>query len=334
MPTPIEEVGKCFSTNKNENFEQNQHLERAFSNTISASCLIPENDVIGLKNSLDAELEGKGKDQLEKEPLQHKSEGLFTCKFCGRGFAKQNFMKSHEIVHKRIIISKLEEKCHECIYCSKLFARRHDKLRHERTVHALEKSLSCATCNKLFTDIEELGNHCNTNNHILPEKKSLLKVRKKTRKIDLKPERSQMVSTIKIKAVDILSADAAWNIEIEKEINNLKNIDLVTDSWPNPNIFRQNNGESIELNDQMEVYPNQQQTYVVPIIHPTYTRYQELQVNSVQSALIDDFTVKEPAFFQPNMNQVGYQMTANVPIVYQSQKNTAKSGLKLPRDNF
>ncbi|KAI8916203.1 hypothetical protein EDD86DRAFT_197963 [Gorgonomyces haynaldii] len=55
------------------------------------------------------------------------------CQVCHKNFHTQFSLKSHMTVHS-------DEKLHSCHMCKKRFARRHDMLRHERTVHTAEKA--------------------------------------------------------------------------------------------------------------------------------------------------------------------------------------------------
>jgi hypothetical protein len=55
------------------------------------------------------------------------------------------------------------------LFCNKPFARRHDMLRHERTVHSADRNLQCQTCKSEFQDVESLNTHCQRERHQLPD---------------------------------------------------------------------------------------------------------------------------------------------------------------------
>ena len=109
-------------------------------------------------------------------PASNTQEEEFVCLECNRTFPKLVALKSHEVVHTSMIgnihllLTVLDEKKHQCLFCSKAFARRHDMLRHERTVHAAEKSLTCELCKKTFPDTDTLQLHCLKEGHPMPEK--------------------------------------------------------------------------------------------------------------------------------------------------------------------
>ncbi|KAJ3394935.1 Zinc finger protein plagl1 [Lobulomyces angularis] len=56
-------------------------------------------------------------------------------------------------------LHKSKEKKHKCEYCSRLFLRKHDKLRHVRN-HLGIKPFQCQHCKKQFTRSDALTRHC------------------------------------------------------------------------------------------------------------------------------------------------------------------------------
>ena len=88
----------------------------------------------------------------------------FKCIFCNQRFQKLTALKSHELVHTGFFCL-LGERNHSCIICGKAFTRRHDMLRHQRTVHKSEMALECATCGLIFESYPQLTKHCSDHNH-------------------------------------------------------------------------------------------------------------------------------------------------------------------------
>lgn len=79
---------------------------------------------------------------------QHKR---YYCEQCDKTFDRVTALNSHLIMH-------LGQKDNECSFCKKGFARRHDMLRHERSVH-LKSKRYCQTCDVKFKKESEYIYH-------------------------------------------------------------------------------------------------------------------------------------------------------------------------------
>jgi hypothetical protein len=240
--------------------------------------------------------------KFENMTLEQLAENCHVCKECGRGFPKLVSLKSHEMVH-------LGLKKHTCEYCLKSFARRHDMLRHERTVHSTEKNLTCATCNILFGTLELITEHCSLQNHAMPEQKAA-----KTKSL-----RKLSIKRVSVQRVRVPSG-SDQNENPTNRINQWMN---TSNSNQTLNNFEQTqmpqylmNQSLLNQNYQMQQpYQNLQQAYTYNQIDPTYTQYgQPILDNQNYSQNIFNGQIIQPQVFQPNMNQAGYQMRQNVPF--------------------
>ncbi|KAJ3109125.1 Zinc finger protein zfpm1 [Phlyctochytrium bullatum] len=111
---------------------------------------VPESDGLGIGVASDSV---GGLDALDPANAHKK----FICAYpgCGRSFSKPYSLKTHMISHSG-------NKPHKCLYCSASFARKHDMLRHVRTVHGNRKlPAECQLCQTVLTDAEMLVNHLN-----------------------------------------------------------------------------------------------------------------------------------------------------------------------------
>ncbi|KAI8924538.1 hypothetical protein BC831DRAFT_465235 [Entophlyctis helioformis] len=80
------------------------------------------------------------------------SQGAVKCPHCDKVFAKPYSLKSHLVVH-------MSTRPHVCEDCGHSFARRHDMLRHIRTIHGPFRPFKCAICSTGFSKEEALRKH-------------------------------------------------------------------------------------------------------------------------------------------------------------------------------
>ncbi|KAJ3102866.1 hypothetical protein HDU97_000249 [Phlyctochytrium planicorne] len=80
--------------------------------------------------------------------------GGFACPVpnCGKVFMKLYSMKIHMITHST-------EKPHQCLFCTVSFARKHDLVRHMRTLHSQKLPLPCMLCDTVLSKIGEVQDH-------------------------------------------------------------------------------------------------------------------------------------------------------------------------------
>eukprot|EP00842_Homolaphlyctis_polyrhiza_P003218 jgi/Hompol1/3898/HPOL_001659-RA len=76
----------------------------------------------------------------------------FHCSTCGRGFLKMHLLRSHMVVHS-------DTRPHKCSYCKSSFARRHDMLRHQRTIHGPKRFFNCKLCPIRFNMLVKFEKH-------------------------------------------------------------------------------------------------------------------------------------------------------------------------------
>jgi hypothetical protein len=182
-------------------------------------------------------------------------------------------------------------------------------LRHERTVHAAEKNLSCGTCQVLFPDLEALASHCKSQGHALPEKK----VKKKTVSKRTKPKipHSAQLMNLNQQQLQVNSnvpaiAQSAGPEDLDSWLQNIPTNVNVVNSFVtnNSSVFNQFSMQSPQL---FGSFPNpQQQQYAMPVPDPAYGIYTDPSLVPMQQA-------DSQSGFVPNMNQVGYQMSTTVP---------------------
>ncbi|CDR39719.1 CYFA0S03e06458g1_1 [Cyberlindnera fabianii] len=107
---------------------------------------------------------GKRKPRTKHELSPSQGQESFTCKHCGKAFAKGYNLKSHLKTHS-------DERPFQCSFCDRSFARNHDKKRHE-LLHQGVKKFQCGGvlkdkitrwgCGKRFSRADGLGRHFRT----------------------------------------------------------------------------------------------------------------------------------------------------------------------------
>lgn len=180
-------------------------------------------------------------------------------------------------------------------------------LRHERTVHALEKSRSCGTCNTTFPDQDALNAHCAAEQHALPV--NTTHVRKKTSKKTIKPRTEQASPSESLQnPVKTISSHFISLVGLKQEVNITAPIpeDSHQSSWNAVDQTSQahESEESLESNEPLpesfHSFPTTHPSFTIPIPDPAYSQFTTQLMNNL-----------EPVFV-PDMNQVGYQM--NLPV--------------------
>lgn len=97
---------------------------------LSAVELLSKNEQIGQSDANSAKTSFQ-LDSPVSEISQRQSSDLHYCPECDKSFTKLTLLKSHMVMHQ-------PERLHQCDYCPKSFSRRHDMLRHQRSVHKLD----------------------------------------------------------------------------------------------------------------------------------------------------------------------------------------------------
>lgn len=81
----------------------------------------------------------------------HKSERLFKCYLCGKGFKRKSTLKDHEEIHRH-------DNPFECVICKRHFKQKSRLLRHEIT-HLEDRPFVCEVCNSRFKSSQGLVQH-------------------------------------------------------------------------------------------------------------------------------------------------------------------------------
>ncbi|KAJ8665010.1 hypothetical protein QAD02_006672, partial [Eretmocerus hayati] len=76
----------------------------------------------------------------------------YACKICGKSFAHQSSLKTHNKTHKPGTLS------HSCEICNKRFYRKDHLERHEM-IHTRVRTFSCETCRKQYSRHSDLTSH-------------------------------------------------------------------------------------------------------------------------------------------------------------------------------
>jgi uncharacterized C2H2 Zn-finger protein len=182
-------------------------------------------------------------------------------------------------------------------------------LRHERTVHAAEKNLSCGTCQVLFPDQEALVEHCKSQGHSFPEKKLKKKTVSKRTKPKIPPTAQLMnlsQQQFQVNGTVPPIAQSAGPEDLDSWLQTIPtNVNVVNPYVTNnTNVFNQ---FSVQTPQMYGSFPNpQQQQYSLPVPDPAYSIYTDPSLIPMQHNNL------QPGFV-PNMNQVGYQMSTTVP---------------------
>ncbi|CAG5124839.1 unnamed protein product [Candidula unifasciata] len=88
-------------------------------------------------------------------PISHHGPNFpCSCDFCGRMFAKKEYLRRHIRIHTG-------ERPYKCVICGHSFRRSHHLRRHEMT-HTGEKPYACTECGKAFTRKQHLDRHYKT----------------------------------------------------------------------------------------------------------------------------------------------------------------------------
>ncbi|XP_064605976.1 zinc finger protein 343-like [Liolophura sinensis] len=98
---------------------------------------------------------------LEEKALEgKKTEKLFTCEVCERGFTRRDSWRRHHQTQHGDKEKKTTGK-YFCRVCAQHFTRRDNWLRHQRTHHQPQtnKRFTCSTCERVFFRRENLIRH-------------------------------------------------------------------------------------------------------------------------------------------------------------------------------